>query len=160
MPIAPALRALIQQKADVNAAEADGTTALHWAAYRDDLESVDLLIRAGANVNAANDLGATPLWNASMNGSAPIVRRLLDAGAESQPGAARRRDAADGRRRDRARPTSSTLLLAKGADANAARRARPDRVDVGGGAAASGRRQAAARDGADVHARSRTCGAR
>jgi ankyrin repeat protein len=76
-----ALRALIQQKADVNAAEADGTTALHWAAYRDDLESVDLLIRAGANVNAANDLGATPLWNASGSAGAPVAKRLLDAGA-------------------------------------------------------------------------------
>ena len=62
----------------------DGTTALHWASYRDDLESADLLIRAGANVNAANDLGATPLWTASLNGSAAIVRRLLQAGAESE----------------------------------------------------------------------------
>ena len=43
-----ALRALLQKGADVNAAEADGTTALHWASYRDDLESADLLIRAGA----------------------------------------------------------------------------------------------------------------
>jgi uncharacterized protein len=75
------LRALIQKKADVNAADGDGTTALHWAAYRDDADSVDQLIRAGANVNAANDLGATPLWNASMNAGAGIARRLLDAGA-------------------------------------------------------------------------------
>ena len=37
----PRLRALIQQKADVTAAEADGTTALHWYAYRDDDDSVD-----------------------------------------------------------------------------------------------------------------------
>ena len=66
---------------NVNAAEADGSTALHWASYRDDLESADLLIRAGAKVNAANDLGATPLWAASQNGSAAMVRRLLEAGA-------------------------------------------------------------------------------
>jgi hypothetical protein len=51
------------------------------ASYRDDVESADLLIRAGANVNAANDLGATPLWTASLNASAPMVKRLLDAGA-------------------------------------------------------------------------------
>ncbi len=76
-----ALRALLQKGANVNAAEADGTTALHWASYRDDVESADLLIRAGAKVNAANDLGATPLWTASQNGSAPMVRRLLAAGA-------------------------------------------------------------------------------
>ena len=78
---AAAVRALIQQKADVNAVEADGATALHWASYRDDLVSADLLIRAGANVNAANDLGATPLWAASQNGTVAMVKRLLDAGA-------------------------------------------------------------------------------
>jgi uncharacterized protein len=66
---------------NVNAAEADGSTALLWASYRDDLKSADLLIRAGAKVNAANDLGATPLWAASQNGSTAIVRRLLEAGA-------------------------------------------------------------------------------
>src|SRR5262245_50048964 len=76
-----AVRALVQKKVDVNAAEADGTTALHWASYRDDLETVDLLIRAGAKVNAATDLGVTPLWNASQNGSAAVVAKLLAAGA-------------------------------------------------------------------------------
>jgi len=75
------LRALIQQGANVNAAEADGTTALHWASYRDDVESADLLIRAGAKVNAANDLGVTPLWTASLNTSVAMVQRLLAAGA-------------------------------------------------------------------------------
>src|SRR5262245_58444717 len=76
-----ALRALIQKKTDVNATELDGATALHWASYRDDLESVDLLLRAGAKANAANDLGATPLWTAAQNGSSAMVRRLLAAGA-------------------------------------------------------------------------------
>lgn len=76
-----AIRILLQKKADPNAAEADGTTALHWTAYRDDLESTDLLLRAGAKPSAANDLGATPLWNASQNGNTAIVKQLLDAGA-------------------------------------------------------------------------------
>src|SRR6516225_1641258 len=75
------VRALIQKKADVNAAETDGTTALHWASYHDDLESADLLLRAGAKVNAVTDLGATALWAASQNGSSAMVRRLLEAGA-------------------------------------------------------------------------------
>ena len=77
-----ALRALLKQGVDVNAAAADGTTALHWASYRDAVEVADLLIRAGANVNAANDLGATPLWTASLNGSSAMVRRLLQAKAD------------------------------------------------------------------------------
>jgi ankyrin repeat protein len=75
------LRALLKQGVDINAAEGDGSTALHWASYRDDRESIDMLIRAGANVNAANTLGATPLWIASENRNAAIVRSLLAAGA-------------------------------------------------------------------------------
>jgi ankyrin repeat protein len=66
----------------VNAAEGDGTTALHWASYWDDIESADLLIKAGAKVNAATDLGVTPLWTASQNGSEAMVHRLLTAGAD------------------------------------------------------------------------------
>jgi uncharacterized protein len=76
------LRDLIEKKADVNAADADGSTALLWAGYHDDLESADLLLRAGAKVNLANDLGATPLWAASQNGSIAMVRKLLEAGAD------------------------------------------------------------------------------
>jgi ankyrin repeat protein len=76
-----ALRAQLQANVDVNVTAGDGTTALHWASFRDDLESVDLLIRAGGDVNASNDLGATPLWAASLNGNAAIARRLLFAGA-------------------------------------------------------------------------------
>ena len=76
-----ALRTLLRKKADVNAPAGDGSTALHWASYRDDLESADLLIRSGANVNATTDLGVTPLWAASQNGSAAMVQRLIEAGA-------------------------------------------------------------------------------
>ena len=65
----------------VSAAEPDGSTPLHWASYRDDVEGASHLIRAGANVNAANDLGVTPLWTACLNGSAAMVRILLEAGA-------------------------------------------------------------------------------
>ena len=74
--------ALITNGVDVNAAEGDGATALHWAAHRDDLESARLLLNAGANAGAANALGATPLWLAATNGSAAMLELLLDAGAD------------------------------------------------------------------------------
>ena len=51
------LSTLLKTGADVNAAQVDGTTALHWATYNDDAETVALLIRAGANVNAVNRYG-------------------------------------------------------------------------------------------------------
>jgi ankyrin repeat protein len=76
------LRSLLQQKADVNAPQADGATAIQWAAYRDDLEMADLLIAAGADVKAANREGATPLYLASIRGSAPMIEKLLKAGAD------------------------------------------------------------------------------
>ncbi len=73
---------LIGRKAPVNEKSADGTSALHWAAYWDDSEMANLLLRAGAHVNVANDLGVTPLFLASGNGNAPLVQRLLAAGAK------------------------------------------------------------------------------
>jgi ankyrin repeat protein len=77
-----AVRALLQQRVDVNQSESDGTTALHWAVHRDDLPIVDLLIRAGANVQAANRYGVAPLSLAAENGNATIIERLLEAGAD------------------------------------------------------------------------------
>jgi ankyrin repeat protein/mono/diheme cytochrome c family protein len=79
---APAVRALLQAKADGNSAEADGTTALHWAVRRADSATVDLLLKAGAKADAANRYGVTPLYLASVNGDPAIVARLLDAGAD------------------------------------------------------------------------------
>src|SRR5262245_19489258 len=77
-----AVRTLIQQKADVNAAQPDGATALHWAVYRGDKELTDMLIGAGANAKAANREGSTPLWLASINGDAAIIAALVKAGAD------------------------------------------------------------------------------
>jgi ankyrin repeat protein len=77
-----AVRSLLEQKADVNAPQADGATAIQWAAYQDDLEMADLLITAGANVNTPNREGATPLYLACINGSAAMIGRLLKAGAD------------------------------------------------------------------------------
>lgn len=78
-----AIRTLIQQKADVNAPQPDGATAIHWAAYKSDKEMADMLIRAGANVKVANREGSTPLWLASINGDAAMISALLAAGADA-----------------------------------------------------------------------------
>ena len=77
-----AVQLLLQKKADVNAPQADGATALEWAAYRDDLQLADLLITAGANPKIANREGATAMQLASLHGSTPMMEKLLNAGAE------------------------------------------------------------------------------
>jgi uncharacterized protein len=77
-----AVRSLLQQQVDVNADQADGATALHWAAHRGDLETAELLIGAGADLNAADDYGATPLSLACANRNAAMVEKLLEAGAD------------------------------------------------------------------------------
>jgi ankyrin repeat protein len=77
-----AVQKLVGQKADVNAAQADGATALHWAVFRSDKEMVDLLIRAGANAKAASREGSTPLWLASVNGDPLIIEALIKGGAD------------------------------------------------------------------------------
>ncbi|HJT88544.1 MAG TPA: ankyrin repeat domain-containing protein [Bryobacteraceae bacterium] len=76
------VRALLARHADVNATEADGSTALHWAAQRDSLPLVELLLEAGANARAATEYNITPLSLACTNGDAAIIERLLKAGAD------------------------------------------------------------------------------
>lgn len=75
------VRTLLQQRANVNAAEADGSTPLLWAAEADDVETAVLLLNAGANANAANRNGITPLWLAAGNRDAELASVLLKAGA-------------------------------------------------------------------------------
>jgi ankyrin repeat protein len=77
-----AVRGLVAQKADVNAPQADGATALHWAVFKSNKELVDVLLKAGANPKAANREGSTPLWLASVNGDAAIIEALFTAGAD------------------------------------------------------------------------------
>jgi ankyrin repeat protein len=79
---AATVRSLIGQKADVNAPQVDGSTALHWAVHSDDLETAKALIEAGANVRAANRYGVTPLSLACVNGNGSMVELLLTAGAD------------------------------------------------------------------------------
>src|SRR3954469_3186574 len=77
------VRTLLGTGVDVNAAQIDGTTALHWAAYYDDAETAALLVRAGANVNAVNHYGVPPLSLACSNGSGAIVKLLLESGGDA-----------------------------------------------------------------------------
>ena len=77
-----AVRALVEQGADVTAPQGDGTTALHWAGYWDEGDMAALLLDAGADANAMTDLGVTPLWTACENGSAQMTRILLEVGAD------------------------------------------------------------------------------
>ncbi len=133
-----ALRTLIQQKADVNAAQVDGATALHWAVYHLDVDSVDLLIKAGAKADIKNREGITPLhlasdiWRSEDHRPADQSRRRSEAkrpggrddadacGTHRKPGSHYRSDC--GRRRGQCQRTAS----------------RYDGIDVGGRAEALG----------------------
>jgi ankyrin repeat protein len=82
-----AVRALIKQAADINAAQGDGMTALHWAAMNGDVELAQMLIYAGANVKATTRIGAyTALYIASQQGHAPVIEALTKAGADAKAG--------------------------------------------------------------------------
>lgn len=80
-----AVRTLLKEKADVNAAQGDGMTALHWAADKDDLETARLLLAGGANAKAMTRIGEiTPLFLAAKNGDAAMIDLLLKAGADAK----------------------------------------------------------------------------
>jgi ankyrin repeat protein len=114
----PAVRALLQQKADVNAPQSDGATALHWAVYHNDLETLDVLIRAGAKPDVKNREGVTPLHMASLYGNAKIIDRLLKARADAkQRGPAGETMLMLAARNGNAEAV--TLLIAAGAEVNA-----------------------------------------
>ena len=77
------VRTILGEKPDANAAQLDGMTALHWAAYHDQVEATKLLLAAGASAKCANRYGVTPLSLACMNGNAELVRMLLAGGADA-----------------------------------------------------------------------------
>jgi ankyrin repeat protein len=77
------VRRLIAHHADVNASEGDGFTALHWAAYNDDVELTKILLKAGAASEPRTRLeGVTPLILAADNGDATLIDALLAGGAK------------------------------------------------------------------------------
>ena len=114
-----AVRSLILKKADINAPQIDGTTALHWAVQADDLELTDLLIRNGAKVSAATVAGATPLQLAAINGSAGMLDRLIAAGADPNASLTRSGDTALMIASRTGKVDAVRVLLDRGAKANA-----------------------------------------
>ena len=82
-----AVKALLKEAADVNAAQGDGMTALHWAAMNGDVELAQMLIVAGANIKATTRLGSyTPLYLASQQGHGSVVQALIKAGGDVKAG--------------------------------------------------------------------------
>lgn len=117
-----ALKTLVTKRADVNAAEGDGSTALLWAAYRGDIEMVRALIRARADVNAKNHFGMTPLLQAARIGNPVMVADLLQAGAD--PGTTRQGETPLMAASGAGSVETVKLLLEHGADVNAAEEAK------------------------------------
>jgi ankyrin repeat protein len=113
-----ALAILRERNVDVNAAEADGTTALHWAVHHGDADLVERLVAAGARVDAANDYGSTPMAEAAVTGSARILAALLDGGADADSPNAEGQTALMVVARS-SNVGAAKLLLEHGADANA-----------------------------------------
>jgi ankyrin repeat protein len=113
-----AIRTLLQQRVDVNASEPDGTTALHWAARVNDLQTAESLIRARANIKATNRYGVTPLYLASINGNAAMIELLLKSGADPNAALAEGETALMTASRT-GKVDAVKVLLARGADINA-----------------------------------------
>jgi ankyrin repeat protein len=152
----PAAVTLLKQKADVNAPEPDGTTALQWAVRQDDVELTDRLLRAGADVKAANRYGITALYLAALNGNGSLIEKLVKAGADANAVATEGETALMTAARS-GRVDAAKVLLAHGATVDAREQWRGQTALMW--AAAEGHpamiRELAAH-GADVNARSAT----
>lgn len=116
-----AIRTLLKQRADVNAPQADGMTALHWAADLDDLETAKALAEAKANVMVTNRYGVTPLSLACQNGNGSMVELLLGHGADPNT-ILRGGETVLMTAARTGKPGAVKALLARGADANARER--------------------------------------
>src|SRR5687767_7973770 len=113
-----AVKALLKKAADVNAAQGDGMTALHWAALNGDAEVAQMLLYAGANTGAKTRIGGyTPLHLAAQIGHAAVIAPLVAAGA--QVGAATATGATALMQAAHSGSTDSVrILLENGADPN------------------------------------------
>lgn len=77
----PRIANLLSEKPVINAKQVDGMTALHWAAYHDQTELGQKLLKLGADPRAKNRYDITPLHLACQNGNGELVQALLKAGA-------------------------------------------------------------------------------
>ncbi len=112
------VRALLKSRDEVNRAEPDGTTALHWAVRADDEETVRLLLRAGANAKVANRYGISPLVLAASNGNPVILDALLKAGADPNAAVGDAGETVLMQAARNGRPEALRVLLAHGANVN------------------------------------------
>ncbi len=127
-----AFAALLRAKADVNAAQPDGATALAWAVHLGERRMAEALLDAGAKANTADEYGETPVTLAAANGDAALVQRLLAAGGNAARGALERRDGGDDLRPARAvsRPCGQLVAARRRCERGGTAR-RSDRADVG-----------------------------
>jgi len=148
--------ALLTLKVDPNTAQADGATALHWAAHWDDLALARTLLAAGAQVDARNDYGAMPLFLAATNGSAAMIDLLAGAGAQVNAALPTGETALMTAART-GRVAAVEALLARGADVNARQASKGQNALMW---AVSEKHADVARTlvgkGADIHARTAT----
>lgn len=114
-----AVRALLTHKADVNAPQPDGATALHWAAWQENVELAATLLRAGANPKAVNSAGATPLSLAAGSGNAAILELLLKAGVDPNAPLSKYNDSALMLAARTGKAEAVRVLLEHGANVNA-----------------------------------------
>ncbi len=113
------VRALAERKADVNASQPDGTTALQWAAHWNDLDAVKELLGSGANPKLANRYGVTPISEAAAVGNAPMIEALLSAGADPNTLTTADGETALMTAARSGSPEAVKILLAHGAEVNA-----------------------------------------
>ena len=126
-----AVRDLLKRGIDVNAAQGDGMTALHWAAMQGNTEIATMLLYAGANVRATTRLGGyTPLHLASQSGAAALIDPLIKAGGNASARTDDRRHPADAGRQLRQRRRGQEASRGGRRDRRRRERAGRERADV------------------------------